>query len=306
MTVLCCDNLPHNGKTVAALVAAFAGLRDDKLASWIAGNVAFPSTMVDRIVPATADADLAAAAAALGLRDEAPVSAEPFKQWVIEDNFAAGRPEWQDAGAELVGDVAPFEDMKLRLLNASHSAIAYLGYLAGHEFVYQVMAQPDFVRVVRGLMAEAAPTLRLPPGVDVAGYQAALLERFANPAIKHKTWQIAMDGSQKLPQRLLGSVRDNLAAGRPVRHLALAVAAWMRYAGGVDEKGQAIDVRDPLVAKFKALSGNDAATRTRGFFGMREIFGEDLPKVAAFTDAVTAALDQLMKRGAAATVASFR
>ena len=305
VTVLCCDNLPHNGKTVAALVAAFASLRDDKLASWIAANVAFPSTMVDRIVPATAEADLAAAAAALGLRDEAPVSAEPFKQWVIEDTFAAGRPAWQEAGAELVGDVAPFEDMKLRLLNASHSAIAYLGYLAGHEFVYQVMAQPDFVRVVRALMAEAAPTLRLPPGVDVAGYQAALLERFANPAIKHKTWQIAMDGSQKLPQRLLGSVRDNLAAGRPVRHLALAVAAWMRYAGGVDEKGQPIDVRDPLAAKFKVVSGNDAVTRVRGFLGLREIFGEDLPKAKAFTDAVTASLDQLMKRGAAATVAAF-
>ncbi len=230
-------------------------MRDDKLAAWIAANVAFPSTMVDRIVPATSDADLAAASAALGLRDEAPVSAEPFKQWVIEDSFAAGRPAWQEAGAELVSDVAPFEDMKLRLLNASHSAIAYLGYLAGHEFVYQVMAQPDFVGVVRALMAEAAPTLRLPPGVDVAGYQAALLDRFANPAIKHKTWQIAMDGSQKLPQRLLGSVRDNLAAGRPVKHLALAVAAWMRYAGGVDEKGTAIDVRDPLAAKFRAVSG---------------------------------------------------
>jgi fructuronate reductase len=162
------------------------------------------------------------------------------------------------------------------------------------------------VRVVRALMAEAAPTLRLPPGVDVAGYQAALLERFANPAIKHKTWQIAMDGSQKLPQRLLGSVRDNLAAGRPVRHLALAVAAWMRYAGGVDEKGQAIDVRDPMAAKFRAIAaaGGDAATLARGFFGLREIFGEDLPCAAAFTDAVTALLDQLLKRGVVWTVLS--
>jgi fructuronate reductase len=306
VTVLCCDNLPHNGTTVAALVASFASLRDDKLAAWIAANVAFPSTMVDRIVPATAEADLATAAAALGLRDEAPVAAEPFKQWVIEDNFAAGRPAWEIAGAELVRDVAPFEDMKLRLLNASHSAIAYLGYLAGHEFVYQVMAQADFVRVVRALMAEAAPTLRLPAGVDVAGYQAALLERFANPAIQHKTWQIAMDGSQKLPQRLLGSVRDNLAAGRPVKHLALAVAAWMRYAGGVDEKGAAIDVRDPLAGKFRAVSGNDAATRAKGFFALREIFGEDLPRAAGFTDAVTLSLDSLMTRGAAATVASFQ
>jgi fructuronate reductase len=306
VTVLCCDNLPHNGKTVATLVASFAALRDDRLAAWIAANVAFPSTMVDRIVPATSEADLATAAAALGLRDEAPVAAEPFKQWVIEDNFAAGRPEWEVAGAELVSDVTPFEEMKLRLLNGSHSAIAYLGYLAGHEFVYQVMQQPDFVRVVRGLMAEAAPTLRMPAGVDVAGYQAALLERFANPAIKHKTWQIAMDGSQKLPQRLLGSVRDNLAAGRPVKHLALAVAAWMRYAGGVDEKGQPIDVRDPLAARFKAVAGSDASTRAKAFFALREIFGEDLPKATAFTDAVATSLDQLTKRGAAATAASFQ
>jgi fructuronate reductase len=297
-TVLCCDNLPHNGALVAGLVQAYAEALETPLAQWIGDHVTFPSTMVDRIVPATTDADIADNDAALGLHDAAPVVHEPFKQWVIEDNFAAGRPAWDRAGAELVTDVAPFEAMKLRLLNASHSAFAYLGYLAGHEFIYQVAAQPDFVSYMRQLMRdEVAPTLKLPAGVGVAAYQEALVERFANPALPHRTQQIAMDGSQKLPQRLLGTVRDNLAAGRPIDKLALAVAGWMRYVSGVDEAGREIKVSDPLYR-------GDPPALARGFVGIRAIFGDDLPADPQFTGKVLAWLAALFTDGAAQTVAS--
>ena len=238
-TVLCCDNLPHNGALVRGLVLAFAEMRDPSLKRWIAEHARFPSTMVDRIVPATTESDIADNDAALGLHDAAPVMHEPFKQWAIEDSFADGRPAWEQVGAQLVADVAPFEAMKLRLLNGSHSALAYLGFLAGREFIYQVAADPVFVAYMRRMMErEVAPTLKVPQGVDLRSYQDTLVQRFMNPALPHRTQQIAMDGSQKLPQRLLGTVRDNLAAGRSIDLLALAVAGWMRYVGGVDERGQ--------------------------------------------------------------------
>lgn len=306
-TVLCCDNLPHNGALLRGLVLDFARRRDAALAGWIDHNVTFPSTMVDRIVPATTPADGEENDHALCMHDAAPVVCEPFRQWVIEDAFVAGRPPWELAGAELVADVAPFETMKLRLLNGSHSALAYLGFLAGHEFVYQVAAQPAFVAYMRALMAEAAPTLRVPSSVDLAGYRDALVERFANPALPHRTWQIAMDGSQKLPQRLLGTVRENLAAGRPIVRLTLAVAAWMRYATGVDERGAAIDVRDPLGEQFRAI-----AQRLRGdpdalcdaFLGLRAVFGDDLPAQPRFAGGVREWLAALYREGAARTVAT--
>jgi fructuronate reductase len=247
LTVLCCDNLPHNGALVRGLVTAFAEARERALALWIDSHASFPSTMVDRIVPATTDADIVDNDAALGVHDAAPVMHEPFKQWAIEDDFAGGRPAWEQAGAQLVADVAPFEAMKLRLLNASHSAFAYLGFLAGHEFIYQVAAQDAFARYMRALMRdEVAPTLVVPQGADLGAYQTSLLERFRNPALPHRTQQIAMDGSQKLPQRLLATVRDNLAAGRPIDLLALAVAGWMRYVAGRDESGREIKVPMPV------------------------------------------------------------
>ena len=306
-TVLCCDNLPHNGALVRGLVTAFAEAREAPLGNWIAEHVTFPSTMVDRIVPATTDADIADNDAALGLHDAAPVVHEPFKQWAIEDNFAAGRPPWERVGAELVDDVAPFEAMKLRLLNASHSALAYLGFLAGHEFIYQVAAQPTFVELMQRLMAdEVAPTLELPAAVDVAAYRDALVERFKNPALPHRTQQIAMDGSQKLPQRLLGTVRDNLAAGRPIELTSLAVAGWMRYVSGVDENGREIKVSDPLAAEFARIAGAhraDAAALARGLLGLRAIFGDDLPADRRFVDKVSGWLIELFADGAARTVA---
>ena len=307
VTVLCCDNLPHNGALVRGLVQTFAEVRDLALAQWIRDYASFPSTMVDRIVPATTARDVEENDGALGLHDAAPVMHEPFRQWVIEDDFAAGRPSWERVGAQLVDDVAPFEAMKLRLLNASHSALAYLGYLAGYEFIYQVAAQADFIAYMRRLMREeVAPTLKLPVGVDVAAYQNALVERFGNPALPHRTQQIAMDGSQKLPQRLLGTVRDNLAASRSVDLAALAVAGWMRYVSGVDEAGREIKVSDPLAPEFARIARTqrgDPTALAHGLLSLRAVFGDDLPADRRFVGAVTSSLASLYAAGAAGTVA---
>jgi fructuronate reductase len=308
-TVLCCDNLPENGRTVGRVLAQFAGLRDPGLRRWVENEVACPSTMVDRIVPATSDADRAAIAARLGVSDAWPVVTEPFTQWVIEDRFASGRPRFEDAGAELVTDVAPYELMKLRLLNGSHSTLAYLGYLAGYETVSDVMTDPSFVRLVHGLMdEEVTPTLRVPLGANIARYQRSLMERFANPALKHRTWQIAMDGSQKLPQRLLNTIRDRLAAGAPIRRLARGVAAWMRYTTGTDERGRPIDVRDPLAERLRNLAsaaGPSANRLAPAMLGIREVFDDDLPSDPRFTRPVTEALDTLFQKGACAAVANL-
>jgi fructuronate reductase len=302
-TVLCCDNLPHNGALVAGLAHDFAALRDDGLAGWIAANVAFPSTMVDRIVPAMADADLPAAAEATGLYDAAPVSHEPFRQWVIEDRFVeAARPAWDKVGAQFVADVAPYEHMKLRLLNGAHSALAYLGYLAGHETISDAVADDVFRRYVGALWREEIiPVVPTPPGIDLHAYAADLLARFANPAIRHRTWQIAMDGSQKLPQRLLSTIRERLAQGLPFPRLALAVAAWIRYVGGIDEAGRTIDVRDPLAARLQAAL---AAAGPAAILNTEAVFGTDLPQSTTFVTAVTDAYARLLAKGARAATAT--
>ncbi|WP_207479267.1 mannitol dehydrogenase family protein [Arenibaculum pallidiluteum] len=305
-TVLSCDNLPNNGETAARILRRFAELRDPAFGRWFEDNVACPSSMVDRIVPATIDEDRASVARGLGLEDAWPVMTEPFTQWVIEDRFSAGRPAWEEVGAELVKDVRPYEHMKLRLLNGSHSCIAYLGYLGGHATVSDTMADPAYARLIRGLMdQEVTPTLHVPPGADLGRYKAALIERFRNPALKHRTWQIAMDGTQKLPQRLLGTIRERLAANQPIDRLALGVAAWMRYVTGRDERGEAIDVRDPMAPRLAAIAaeaGTDPAALVRGYLALREVFGDDLPRSPAFAEPVTAALGRLFAQGARRTV----
>jgi fructuronate reductase len=302
-TVLCCDNLPHNGRLVAGLVRDFAALRGDGLAAWIEANGAFPATMVDRIVPATTAADIAAAERLTGLRDEAPVAHEPFRQWVIEDRFVDGkRPAWQRVGAELVTDVAPFENMKLRLLNGSHSGLAYLGYLGGHETIGDCAADPDYRQFVEALWREEIiPVTPVPPGTNLTDYAASLLVRYDNPAIRHRTWQIAMDGSQKLPQRILSTIRLRMAQGLPSDRLALVVAAWMVYVGGIDEKGQPIDVRDPLAATFEEKADRAGAApvdRVAALLAIDAVFGTDLPASEKFCSAVVRAYGRLLEVGA--------
>lgn len=262
-TVLSCDNLMHNGAVLRRVVLDFAAAVDPALSDWIAEAVAFPSTMVDRIVPATTDADREEAAGLLGVEDAWPVPCEPFSQWVIEDRFPLGRPAWERAGAQLVDDVLPFEQAKLRMLNGSHSAIAYLSLLGGHVTVDQAVADPDLHRFVHAMMTdEVLPTLRMPLGFDGPAYRDALLTRFANPQLRHKVAQISMDGSQKLPPRLLGTIADRLQAGLPVGRLALAVAAWMRFLRGRSDAGDAIEVKDPMADRLTTLArdaGDDDA-----------------------------------------------
>jgi fructuronate reductase len=306
-TVLTCDNLPSNGRLLRGIVLDFARAVDPGLADWIEAEGRFPSSMVDRIVPATTAADIARVERITGRHDAAPVLHEPFRQWVVEDDFVDGvRPDLGAVGVELVTDVTPYEHMKLRMLNGTHSPLAYLGYLAGHETIADTVADPVFAAYVRRLWArEIIPAVEAPPGVDLAAYADALLARYRNPAIRHRTWQIAMDGSQKLPQRLLGTIAEAFDAGRAVPGLALAVAGWMRYVGGTDERGQPIDVRDPLAARLRALSdgAEDAEARVAALLGVREVFPE--PLAALLARPVTAAYRRIEAAGARGAVAEF-
>lgn len=305
-TVMSCDNLPSNGKTAGRIVRRFAELRGvgTDVTNYVQ-TVSFPSTMIDRIVPATTDADRDIVAEITGLDDAWPIMTEPFTQWVIEDDFPAGRPPFEAVGAELVEDVEPFELMKLRMLNGSHSTMAYLGYLSGYQYVNEAIADAGIHKLIHGLMTEEAmPTLPM-SRATLEAYRDQLLARFANPALKHRTWQIAMDGTQKLPQRLLGTIRDRLKAAQPFPRLALGVAAWMRYVTGIDEAGQPIDVKDPLAARLRAIAdaaGRDPVKLVDGLLDVTEVFSADLPAVAVFRDVVSNHLKSLMENGAAETV----
>jgi fructuronate reductase len=303
-TVLCCDNLPENGRVVRGVVLELARLIDPDLATWIDVEGAFPSTMVDRIVPATTAADLDRLEARTGQRDEAPVMHEPFRQWVVEDRFYGLRPALEQVGVQIVGDVTAFEHMKLRMLNGTHSSLAYLGYLAGHETISDTVADPVFSAFVQRLWRnEIIPALTPPPGEDLAAYADALLDRYRNPAIRHRTWQIAMDGSQKLPQRILGTIVEGRAAGRDVPGLILSVAAWMRYASGTDEQGGPIEVKDPLAAKLAAQWARDPARTVANFLSLGQVFPPVLREDAAFVRDLTAALAGLVQKGARAMAA---
>ena len=303
-TVLSCDNLPDNGRVTRNVVTGLADLIDPALAVWIEQEAHFPSTMVDRIVPASTEENIKSLAADAGYLDEAPVFHEPFLQWVIEDRFVDGaRPAFEKvAGVQMVSDVAPFEFMKIRMLNGTHSSLAYLGYLAGHETIAETMANPVFRAFICKVWAnEIIPAIEAPEGVDLQGYADELLERYANPAIRHRTWQIAMDGSQKLPQRILGTIADNSAAGRSSDRLFLAVAAWMRYVGGVDERGQPIDVRDPLADRMRSLSDQASSPKDAvdALLSVSEVFGPTVDP--AVRKGIQAAYERLVESGAEAS-----
>ncbi len=308
-TVLCCDNVPSNGTLVGNITHEFAMLRNADLAQYISGEMAFPSTMVDRIVPATTEEDRQLVFKETGFEDAWPVVTEPFTQWVIEDNFSNGRPDFERVGVQLVKNVKPFELMKLRMLNASHSTLAYLGFLAGYEYVSDAVANPNLQHVIHAMMSqEVMPTLPAELG-ELNNYRDQLIERFANRSLKHRTTQIATDGSQKLPQRLLGTIRDRLKQGQPINFLTLSVAGWMRYVMGVDEQGRAIEIKDPMRERLRniadAASGNPQQL-VYGLLHVKEIFGEDLPHERVFVDAVTSHLSALLKLGAKAVLAQTR
>lgn len=298
-TVLSCDNIPDNGHVVKNAVLGMAEKRAAELAAWIQQHVSFPGTMVDRIVPAATEESLDEITRELGVADPCAISCEPFIQWVIENNFVAGRPQWEVAGVQMVDDVLPWEQMKLRMLNGSHSFLAYLGYLAGFQHISDCMQDSAFREVAyRLMMNEQAPTLRI-TNVDLSRYAASLIERFANPALKHRTWQIAMDGSQKLPQRMLEGIREHLARGSDWPLLALGVAGWMRYVSGVDDAGATIDIRDPLSEKIRLLvESSSDAERVSALLSLQEVFGTDLVKNPLFVQTIEQAWRRIAQHGA--------
>ena len=298
-TVLSCDNIPDNGHVVKNAVLGMAEKRAAELAAWIQQHVSFPGTMVDRIVPAATEESLDEITRELGVADPCAISCEPFIQWVIEDNFVAGRPQWEVAGVQMVDDVLPWEQMKLRMLNGSHSFLVYLGYLAGFQHISDCMQDSAFREAAYRLMInEQAPTLRI-TNVDLSRYAASLIERFANPALKHRTWQIAMDGSQKLPQRMLEGIREHLARGSDWPLLALGVAGWMRYVSGVDDAGATIDIRDPLSEKIRLLvESSSDAERVSALLSLQEVFGTDLVKNPLFVQAIEQAWRRIAQHGA--------
>lgn len=298
-TVLSCDNIPDNGHVVKNAVLGMAQKRSAELAGWIDAHVSFPGTMVDRIVPAATETSLAEITQELGVEDPCAISCEPFIQWVVEDNFVAGRPEWEAAGVQMVKDVLPWEQMKLRMLNGSHSFLAYLGYLAGYAHINECMEDASFREAARRVMLnEQAPTLRI-TDVDLTAYADSLIDRFANPALQHRTWQIAMDGSQKLPQRMLDGIRVHLERKIAWPLLALGVAGWIRYVSGTDERGDAIDVRDPLSDKIQSIvKASSEAERVNALLTLSEVFGQDLPHNSVFVNAVNEAYQRLTRYGA--------
>ncbi|MGF6759933.1 fructuronate reductase [Paraburkholderia sp. GAS33] len=307
-TVLSCDNLAHNGAALRQVVCSFARQLDPSLADWIESAVAFPSTMVDRIVPATTDSERESTARVLAYHDAAPVPCEPFRQWVIEDRFPAGRPAWEAVGAQLVDDVTPFELAKLRMLNGTHSTLAYLSMLAGFETIDAAVGQPELRHLIHAMMTdEIAPTLSVPASFDLRAYRDALLARYANPALKHRCAQIAMDGSQKIPPRLLGTIAARIDAGEPFARLALAVAAWMTFLRGHADSGTHFEIKDPLAARLQELAasarGNPEALLD-ALLPVREIFPASLADPPLFRSALREAL-QALGNGARSAIVAY-
>ena len=302
-TILSCDNLPANGATLKRLLVAFATARHEALGAFVDSDIAFPSSMVDRIVPATTDEDHVRIAARLGVRDAWPVTTEPFLQWVVEDNFPAGRPQWERFGVEMVRDVAPFEEMKLRLLNGSHSSIAYLGLLMGKPTVSDAFSDPLIRRFVSRLWAEAIPSLPADAGLNPQAYTAELERRYDNPALKHRTAQIANDGSQKLPQRIIAVALARLAAGGSARHLMLAPAAWLAAAqarGRTLPASHFTDPLDPVLAEIFAKNANAGQTARAAFEAAG--FAAGSPYREELVDLTASHLDALRRNGAEATL----
>jgi fructuronate reductase len=293
LTVMSCDNLPNNGEQLRAAVWKSVGTADAGFADWIAMSVTFPSTMVDRIVPATTAGDIEQWRMESGLEDQALVRTEPYWQWVVEDRFAGAIPDLGALGVTLTADVRPWEQAKLRLLNGAHSAMAYLGGLAGLKTVDNFVRAPFGEPFLRSLWDESAPTLMRAPGLDLAQYCNRLIERFGNRALEHRLEQIAIDGSQKIPQRIVAPLLDRLAAGAEANALGLALAAWMRWQQGVNDLGRGFTVDDPLAKLTSPVAGDAAA-----LLGLEQIFPPAARANPALVKLVSNQLRQLETLGA--------
>jgi mannitol 2-dehydrogenase len=300
-TIMSCDNIASNGEMARQVFTAFAELRDPELAAWMSTQVHFPNSMVDRITPVTTPGDLSDLRQRFELDDLWPVVCEPFTQWVLEDDFGLGRPPLENAGVQLVPDVEPYELMKLRLLNAGHQALAYFGYLAGHRYVHEVMADSRFVRYVRAYMdLEATPTLMPVPGVNLDAYKSELIERFSNPEVRDTVARLCAESSDRIPKWVLPVLRHNLSVGGPITLTTAIVASWARYAEGVDEHGAKITVVDRLSDTLTRLA-REYPDDPFALLGMSELFG-DLRENATFRSAYLTILTRLHQIGAGRTL----
>jgi len=300
-TVMSCDNIQGNGHMAQEVFTAFARLRDPELGEWVEGNVLFPNSMVDRITPVTTDDDRTQISERFGVEDAWPVVCEPFTQWALEDKFSSGRPPLQDVGVQVVPDVMPYELMKLRLLNASHQALCYFGYLAGYRLVHEVAQDQLFANFLLDYMnREATPTLAPVPGIDLDTYKLQLIERFSNSAVRDTVARLCAESSDRIPKWLLPVIRENLAADRDVTLSAAVVASWARYAEGVDEQGEPIKVVDRLADSLVEIAAEQRDDHL-AFVKNRELFG-DLATEPAFTEPYLNTLESLHSNGARATL----
>jgi mannitol 2-dehydrogenase len=300
-TVMSCDNIQGNGHMAQEVFTAFARLRDPELAEWVASNVRFPNSMVDRITPVTTDEDRTQVRERFDIDDAWPVVCEPFTQWALEDDFSTGRPPLEEVGVQLVADVVPYELMKLRLLNASHQALCYFGYLAGYRLVHEVAQDPLFANFLLDYMnTEATPTLAPVPGIDLDAYKQQLIERFSNAGVRDTVARLCARSSERIPTWLVPVIRENVAAGRDVTLSAAVVASWARYAEGVDEQGEPIEIVDQLADTVRRLAAQQQEDPL-AFVKNRELFG-DLANEPAFTEPYLNVLDSLHTNGARATL----
>ncbi|BBZ30252.1 mannitol 2-dehydrogenase [Mycolicibacterium madagascariense] len=300
-TIVSCDNIEGNGDVARQAFTAYAATAHPDLVDWMTEHTRFPNSMVDRITPVTTPDVIESLAAEYGVDDQWPVAAEPFTAWVLDDDFSDGRPPYEDVGVLLVEDVTPYELMKLRLLNAGHQALCYFAYLAGYRLVADAAGDPLFAEFLRQYMDdEATPTLRPVPGIDLPEFKKTAIDRFANPSVRDTIVRLCYGSSDRIPQWLVPVIRENLKSGAPVRLSAAVVASWARYAEGVDEQGEPIDVQDQLADTLVPLAKSQLEHPT-AFIENTALFG-DLATQQRFVDAYLWALDSLHRDGARATL----
>ena len=301
-TLMSCDNLPHNGAVTRKALLAFAALRDAELHDWIAANVSFPNAMVDRITPMTSTEHKLQLHDKHAVDDAWPVVCEPFVQWVLEDKFVNGRPAWEKVGVQFTDDVTPYEEMKIKLLNGSHLALTYLGFLKGYRFVHETMNDPLFVRYMRAYMdLDVTPQLSPVPGIDLTEYKNTLVERFSNQAIADQLERVCSDGSSKFPKFTIPTINRLIADGRETKRAALVVAAWALYLKGVDEHGDTYSIPDPRAAFCQALVADDALI-TQRLLGVEEIFGTAIARSPEFVAAFEWCCNSLREVGVTRTL----
>jgi fructuronate reductase len=319
LTIISCDNLPENGKITRTVVLSLAQKISTELAEWISANVSFCSSMVDRIVPAVNDEHRADIAKSIGLRDEGMIQTEPFKQWVIEDNFAdnstlSSVPDWASAGALIVSNVESYERLKLRTLNGSHSALAYMGVLLGFTWIHEAVNDSLLGKIVKQMMVEeSGPSLITPVGFDLATYQQDIIERFQNDQIPYATQQVAMDGSQKMVQRIFAPIIDHIdqsddikndkqlerAGTHKIKILTTVIASWLLYLRGETEQGESYSISDPLGDKLQAIvkANQEPASLLDALFSQTSVFPNQLTQNKAFVDLLTLTLHRIQQNG---------